>query len=132
MNPKSLQTLKLKLGDEALSLISNHNFLPLFRKWQKQEPKLFAQSVKMVKTMQKQGKIRDKQKYFASIWSNKNANKTLDIIRGFLARVKSKLAEKREDKRKNEEINQFEREFNGAGYAKFQQLKAIKLSKQFQ
>ena len=94
MNPKSLQTLKLKLGDEALSLISNHNFLPLFRKWQKQEPKLFAQSVKMVKIMQKQGKIRDKQKYFASIWSNKNANKTLDIIRGFLARVKSKLAEK--------------------------------------
>lgn len=123
MNPKSLQTLKLKLGDEALSLISNHNFLPLFRKWQKQEPKLFAQSVKMVKTMQKQGKIRDKQKYFASIWGNKNANKTLDIIRGFLARVKSKLAEKREDKRKNEEINQFEREFNSAGYTKFQQMK---------
>ena len=132
MNPKSLQTLKLKLGDEALSLISNHNFLPLFRKWQKQEPKLFAQSVKMVKTMQKQGKIRDKQKYFASIWSNKNANKTLDIIRGFLARVKSKLAEKREDKRKNEETSQFEREFNGTGYAKFQQLKAMKLAKQFQ
>ena len=73
--------------------------------------------------MQKQGKIRDKQKYFASIWSNKNANKTLDIIRGFLARVKSKLAEKREDKRKNEEINQFEREFNGAGYTKFQKMK---------
>ena len=132
MNPKSLQTLKLKLGDEALSLIDNNNYLPLFRKWQKQEPKLFAQSVKMVKNMKKQGKVRNTQKYFASIWSNKNANKTLDIIRGFLARVKSKLAEKREDKRKNEEINQFEREFNGAGYAKFQQLKAMKLSKQFQ
>ena len=123
MNPKSLQTLKLKLGNEALSLISNHNFLPLFRKWQKQEPKLFAQSVKMVKNMEKQGKIRDEQKYFASIWSNKNANKTLDIIRGFLARLKSKLAEKREDKRKNEEINQFERDFNSAGYAKFQKMK---------
>ena len=70
--------------------------------------------------------------YAKTIWSNKNANKTLDIIRGFLARVKSKLAEKREDKRRNEEIDQLEREFNGAGYAKFQQLKAIKLSKQFQ
>lgn len=128
MNPKSLQTLKLKLGDEALSLIDNNNYLPLFRKWQKQEPKLFAQSVKMVKNMKKQGKVRNIQKYFASIWSNKNANKTLDIIRGFLARVKSKLAEKRED----EEINQFEREFNGAGYAKFQQLKRTKLSRQFQ
>ena len=132
MNPKSLQTLKLKLGDEALSLIDNNNYLPLFRKWQKQEPKLFAQSVKMVKNMKKQGKVRNIQKYFASIWSNKNANKTLDIIRGFLARVKSKLAEKREDKRKNEEINQFERDFNGAGYTRFQQMKRLRLANKFQ
>ena len=132
MNPKSLQTLKLKLGDDALSLIDNNNYLPLFRKWQKQEPKLFAQSVKMVKNMKKQGKVRNIQKYFASIWSNKNANKTLDIIRGFLARVKSKLAEKREDKRKNEEINQFERDFNGAGYTRFQQMKRLRLANKFQ
>ena len=53
-------------------------------------------------------------------------------MREFLNRQISKLAEKLEDKRKNEEANQFERDFNSAGYAKFQQLKAIKLSKQFQ
>lgn len=123
MNPKSLSTLKLKIGDEALTLISNHNFLPLFRKWQKQEPKLFAQSVKMVKNMHKNGQIRDKQKYFAAIWSNKNAEKTLKIVREFLNRQVSKLAEKREQKRKNAEIQRFERDFNSVGYAKFQKMK---------
>lgn len=123
MNPKSLQTLKLRLGQETLSLINNNNFLPLFRKWQKLEPKLFAQSVKMVKNMHKNRQIRDKQKYFAAIWSNKNAEKTLKIVKEFLNRQVSKLAEKREQKRKNAEIQRFERDFNRAGYAQFQQMK---------
>lgn len=131
VDDKRISTMRARLG-KASNLVLEDSYLPLFRARQIKYSKEFKQSVKFVKWAKKQGKIKNIHNYFAKIWSNKNIVETLKIMREFLNRQISKLAEKREDKRKNEEINQFERDFNGAGYAKFQQLKRMKLSKQFQ
>lgn len=127
-----IATMRDRLGSQALQFIEGDEYLTMFRNRQIHYTKEFNESVKMVKSMRKAGKVKNTKHYFAKIWKKENIEKTLKIVREFLNRQISKLAEKLEDKRKNEEINQFEREFNGAGYAKFKQLKAIKLSKQFQ
>ena len=127
-----IATMRDRLGSQALQFIEGDEYLTMFRNRQIHYAKEFSQSVRMVKSMRKAGKIKNASHYFAKIWKKENINKTLKIVREFLNRQISKLAEKLEDKRKNEEANQFERDFNSAGYAKFQQLKAIKFSKQFQ
>ena len=119
---RRIATMRERLG-KACDLIDNEQWLGVFRNRQINHEKEFNQSVKMVKSMKKTGKIKNASHYFAKIWKKENINKTLKIVREFLNRQVSKLAEKREDKRKNEEINQFERDFNSAGYAKFQQMK---------
>ena len=124
-------TMKARLG-KACDLIDDEQFLGVFRNRQINYKKEFDQSVKMVKDMRKVGKIHNAKHYFAKIWKKENIDKTLKIVREFLNRQISKLAEKREDKRKNEEINQFERDFNGVGYTRFQQMKKLRLANKFQ
>lgn len=120
---KRNQTMRERLG-KACDLIDNDQFLGVFRNRQINYEKEFNQSVKMVKSMKKAGKIKNASHYFAKIWKKENINKTLKIVREFLNRQISKLAEKREQQRQNEEYNKAQQVFNSEGYAKFQQMKS--------
>lgn len=120
---KRNQTMRERLG-KACDLIDNDQFLGVFRNRQINYEKEFDQSVKMVKSMKKAGKIKNASHYFAKIWKKENINKTLKIVREFLNRQAAKLAEKREQQRQNEEYNKAQQVFNSEGYAKFQQMKS--------
>ncbi len=125
---KRNQTMRERPG-KACDLIDNNQFLGVFRNRQINYEKEFDQSVKMVKSMKKAGKIKNASHYFAKIWKKENINKTLKIVREFLNRQVAKLAEKREQQRQNGKFNKAQRVFNNEGYAKFQQMKAnFKLS----
>ena len=115
-------TMKEWLG-KACDLIDNDQFLGVFRNRQINYEKEFNQSVRMVKSMKKAGKIKNASHYFAKIWKKENITKTLKIVREFLNRQASKLAEKREQKRQNEEHNKVQQAFNSEGYARFQAMK---------
>ncbi len=120
---KRNQTMRERFG-KACDLIDNDQFLGVFRNRQINYEKEFSQSVKMVKSMKKAGKIKNASHYFAKIWKKENINKTLKIVREFLNHQVSKLAEKREQQRQNEEYNKAQQVFNSEGYAKFQQMKS--------
>lgn len=125
---RRIKTIRERLGD-ACSLIDNEQWLGMFRNRQINYEKEFNQSVKMVKSMKKAGKIKNASHYFAKIWKKENINKTLKIVREFLNRQISKLAEKREQQRQNEEHNKAQQVFNSEGYTKLQQMKSnFKLS----
>lgn len=115
-------TMKERLG-KACDLIDNEQFLGVFRNRQINYEKEFNQSVKMVKSMKKAGKIKNSSHYFAKIWKKENIERTLKIVREFLNRQVSKLAEKRERQRQNEEYNKAQQAFNSEGYARFQAMK---------
>ena len=115
-------TMKERLG-KACDLIDNDQFLGVFRNRQINYEKEFNQSVRMVKSMKKAGKIKDASHYFAKIWKKENIERTLKIVREFLNRQISRLAEKREQKRQNEEHNKVQQAFNSEGYARFQVIK---------
>ncbi len=110
------------LGD-ANKLIDGNIFLTMFRKIQNNFRKENEASVKMMKNASFAGKIKDKKGYFAKIWSKKNLEKTLRIMREFLNRQISKLAEKRERKKQNECDEITSKSFNNSSYAKFQAMK---------
>ena len=105
------------LGD-ATKFIDGNNFLPMFRNRQKNFSKEFEASVKMMKNATFAGKIKNKKGYFAKIWSKKNLEKTLKIMREF-----SKLAEKLERKKQNERDEIISKSFNNSGYLKFKAMK---------
>ena len=115
-------TMKEQLG-KACDLIDDEQFLGVFRNRQINYEKEFNQSVKMVKSMKKAGKIKNASHYFAKIWKKENIERTLKIVREFLNCQVSKLAEKREQKRQNEEYNKVQQAFNSKGYARFQAMK---------
>lgn len=115
-------TMKERLG-KAYDLIDNEQFLGVFRNRQVNYEKEFNQSVKMVKSMKKAGKIKNAKHYFAKIWKKENIKRTLKIVREFLNRQASKLAEKREQQRQNEEYEKAQQVFNSEGYARFQAMK---------
>lgn len=119
---RRVKTMRERLG-KACDLIDDEQFLGVFRNRQINYEKEFDQSVKMVKSMKKAGKIKNASHYFAKIWKQENITKTLKIVREFLNRQISRLAEKREQKRQNEEHNKVQQAFNSEGYAKFQVMK---------
>lgn len=119
---RRIATMRERLGD-ACSLIDNEQWLGVFRNRQINYEKEFNQSVKMVKSMKKAGKIKNASHYFAKIWKKENINKTLKIVREFLNRQISKLAEKREQKKQNEHNEILSKSFNNSGYLKFQAMK---------
>lgn len=119
---RRVKTMRERLG-KACDLIDNEQFLGVFRNRQINYEKEFNQSIKMVKSMKKAGKINNASHYFAKIWKKENIVKTLKIVREFLNRQVSKLAEKREQRRQNEEYNKVQQAFNSEGYARLQAMK---------
>lgn len=80
---RRIATMRERL-DKACDLIDSDQFLGVFRNRQINYEKEFNQSVKMVKSMKKTGKIKNASHYFAKIWKKENINKTLKIVREFL------------------------------------------------
>ena len=74
MLEKRIVTLRNRLG-KASDLIKNDEFLPMFRNRQIHFKKEFEESVKLAK------KKNNPEHYFASIWSCKSLEKTLEMIR---------------------------------------------------
>lgn len=116
------RTMREKLGS-ACDLIEGEQWLGMFRNRQIHFGREFEQSVKMVKSMKKAGKIRNAKRYFAKIWKKENIERTLKIVREFLNRQVAKLAEKRQQKRKNEFQKSVFENRNEAGIRRFELLK---------
>lgn len=115
---RRIKTMRERLG-KACDLIDNEQWLGVFRNRQINYEKEFNQSVKMVKSMKKSGRIKNASHYFAKIWKKENINKTLKIVREFLNRQ----IEKREHKKQNERDEIISNSFNNSGYLKFQAMK---------
>ena len=115
-------TMKKWLG-KACDLIDDEQWLGMFRNRQINYGKEFDQSVKMVKSMKKAGKIKDAKHYFAKIWKKENIERTLKIVREFLNRQVSKLANQREQVRRNYEYEKIAQSRNEAGLKRLDILK---------
>ena len=87
-------TMRTRLGQKALSLIDGDSHLPLFRNRQIHYEKEFAQSIKMVKSMKKAGKIRNAKHYFARIWAKENIERTLKIVEKFRNSLEAAIRER--------------------------------------
>ena len=115
-------TMKKWLG-KACDLIDDEQWLGVFRNRQINYKKEFNQSVKMVKSMKKAGKIKNAKHYFAKIWKKENIERTLKIVREFLNRQVSKLANQREQARRNYEYEKITQSRNEAGLKRLDILK---------
>ena len=115
-------TMKKWLG-KACDLIDDEQWLGVFRNRQINYGKEFNQSVKMVKSMKKAGKIKNAKHYFAKIWKKENIERTLKIVREFLNRQVSKLANQREQARRNYEYEKIAQSRNEAGLKRLDILK---------
>lgn len=85
VDERRIEKMQLRLG-KAAKLVSDNNFLPMFRNRQINYTKEFDFSVKLAK------KKRDPRRYFASIWSSRNLAKTVDWLRKLMALAKNKTA----------------------------------------
>ena len=88
VDERRVQKMRQRLG-KATKLITDNNYLPMFRNRQINYTKEFDYSVKLAK------KKRDPRKYFAFIWSSKNLAKTVDWLRKLIAQAKARTAEER-------------------------------------
>lgn len=120
INAKSNATMRELLGD-AVKFIDSEQFLGVYRNRQKNYEKEFNASVKMVKSMLKSGKIKNAKRYFATIWSKKNTETTIEIVKKFINRKIAKEAEKREQSRRNLERASIASNFNGNGHNRYRQ-----------
>lgn len=89
MEVKRIITLRKRLG-KASKLIKDDNFLPMFRNRQIRFQKEFEESVKIA------SKKRNPEHFFASIWSFKNIEKTLKMMRSIIYRAIEKVRELQE------------------------------------
>ena len=95
IDERRVQKMQQRLG-KATKLITDDNYLPMFRKRQINYAREFDYSIKLAK------RKRNPRKYFAFIWSNKNLAKTVDWQRKLMAKAKAKAAEERHEQKMRE------------------------------
>lgn len=117
IDQKRIQTMRERLG-EASSLITaeNERYLPLFRNRQKNYAKEFKQAVKMARAK------KNPARWFASIWGVEKTKKTVEILRAYINKKISVQAEKREQARRNAEVDSVVKSFNEAGRNKYRMM----------
>ena len=76
-----------KLLGDAMELIDNVNYLPMFRNRQKNYEEEFALSVKIAKTK------KNPKRFFSKIWSKSKIETTLAIMRKMINQRKAKARE---------------------------------------
>lgn len=111
MSEKRIVTLRNRLG-KASDLVKNDDFLPMFRNRQIHFKKEFEESVKLAK------KKRNPEHYFASIWSCKSLEKTLEMIRKMIYRAIEKAREYQANIEKVKQEADVKVNFNPEGRAK--------------
>ena len=111
MSEKRIVTLRNRLG-KASDLIKNDDYLPMFRNRQIHFKKEFEESIKLAK------KKRNPEYYFASIWSCKSLEKTLEMIRRMIYRAIEKAREYQANIERIKQEADVKANFNPEGRAK--------------
>lgn len=115
MSEKRIVTLRNRLG-KASDLIKNDDFLPMFRNRQIHFKKEFEESVKIAK------KKRNPEHYFASIWSCKALEKTIEMIRRMIYRAIEKAREYQANIERVKQEADVKANFNPEGRAKLAEI----------
>lgn len=87
IDAQRIKTMKERLG-EAVELIDDDRYLPMFRNRQIHHPELFAFSIELAK------KKNNPARYFAALWGSKTLAKTLDWLQKLINLAKGKAIEK--------------------------------------
>lgn len=111
MSEKRIETLRNRLG-KASDLVKNDEYLPMFRNRQIHFKKEFEESIKLAK------KKRNPEHYFASIWSCKALEKTLEMIRKVIYRAIEKAREYQANIERIKQEADVKANFNPEGRAK--------------
>lgn len=115
MSEKRIETLRNRLG-KASGLIIDDDYLPMFRNRQIRFKKEFEESVKLAK------KKRNPEHYFASIWSCKALEKTLEMIRKMIYRAVEKAREYQANIERAKQEADVKANFNPEGRAKLAEM----------
>lgn len=115
MSEKRIITLRNRLG-KASDLVKNNEYLPMFRNRQIRFKKEFEESIKIAK------KKRNPEHYFASIWSCKSLEKTLEMIRKMIYRAIEKAREYRANIERVKQEADVKANFNPEGRAKLAEM----------
>ena len=115
MSEKRIVTLRNRLG-KASDLIENDDYLPMFRNRQIHFKKEFEESIKLTK------KKRNPEHYFASIWSCKSLEKTLEMIRKIIYRAIEKAREYQVNIERAKQEADVKVNFNPEGRAKLVEM----------
>lgn len=115
MSEKRIVTLRNRLG-KASDLIKNDEFLPMFRNRQIRFKKEFEESVKLAK------KKNNPEHYFASIWSCKALEKTLETIRKMIYRAIEKAREYQANIERTKAEEDIKNNYNSEGRAKLVEM----------
>lgn len=115
MSEKRIVTLRNRLG-KASDLIKNDEFLPMFRNRQIHFKKEFEESVKLAK------KKRNPEHYFASIWSCKALEKTLEMIRKMIYRAIEKAREYQANIERMKAEEDIKNNYNSEGRARLAEI----------
>lgn len=86
IDAQRIKTMKERLG-EAVELIDDERYLPMFRNRQIHHPELFAFSIELAK------KKDNPARYFAALWGAKTLARTLDWLQKLINLAKSKAME---------------------------------------
>lgn len=98
IDERRVQKMQQRLG-KATKLITDDNYLPMFRNRQINYAREFDYSIKLAK------RKRNPRKYFAFIWSSANLAKTVDWLRKLIAQAKAKAAEERHKQKMQEQAS---------------------------
>lgn len=115
MSEKRIVTLRNRLG-KASDLVKNDDYLPMFRNRQIHFKKEFEESIKLAK------KKRNPEHYFASIWSCKSLEKTLEMIRKMIYRAIEKAREYQVNIERAKQEADVKANFNPEGRAKLVEM----------
>ena len=115
MSEKRIATLRNRLG-KASDLIENDDYLPMFRNRQIHFKKEFEESIKLAK------KKRNPEHYFASIWSCKSLEKTLETIRKMIYRAIEKAREYQANIERVKAEEDVKNNYNSEGRVRFAEM----------
>lgn len=116
MEEKRIITLRKRLG-KASKLIRDDNFLPMFRNRQIRFQKEFEESVKIA------SKKRNPEHFFAFIWSCKNIEKTLKMMRSIIYRAIEKVRGLQESIKRIKTEQSIKRNLNPIGLKELSKMK---------
>ena len=113
-----IRVMRQRLG-KASALVKNDRYLPLFRNRQKNHPEEFEQSVEQALS----GRVKNPSRWFAKIWAVSKLTETIDIMRTYINRAKSRLAEARHQLMMEAQFEQERALTNPQGLARLANLK---------